>query len=89
MALEALVLADPDLDVQIPGLGPVLACVPGTRDPDPLAVLDPGRDVDVPGPAAADASRAVAFVAGLIGDLALTVAGRAGGRPDHLAERRA
>ena len=58
LALEALVLGDPHLDVEVAGGAAGLAGVAGAADPDPLAVLDPGRDLDLLGLAPAVAAAA-------------------------------
>ena len=52
VALEALVLGDLDLDVEVAGRRAGLAGVAGAGDPQPLAVFDPGRDLDRVGPLA-------------------------------------
>ena len=67
VALEALVLGDPDLDVEVARRRPGLAGVAGAGDPHPLAVFDPGRDLDRAGPALAGAAAAAAVPQGVSG----------------------
>src|SRR5262249_30620725 len=62
-ALEALVLNDGHLDVQVTGRGAGVTGVPGARDTDPLTGLDPGRDIDLPHALAHDPPAAVANLA--------------------------
>ena len=86
VALEALVLGNQHLHVEVPDLPAGLARVPGARDPDPLARLDPRRDLDLPGAHADGPSLASALLAGRLGHLALAAAGGAGAGPHHLTE---
>src|SRR6185369_9761157 len=58
------------------------------REPDLVALVDPGRDRDAEGPLPLRPSLAVARLAGLADELALAVAFRAGRDVDHLAEHR-
>ena len=78
-----------DLDVEVAGRRAGLAGVAGAGDPQPLAVLDPGRDLDLAGPLAGGAAGAAALLARRLGDLAGAAADVAGDRADHLPERRA
>ena len=50
VADEALVLLDAHDDVQVAGRPAALARVAAAGDPQPLAVVDPGRDVDLHAP---------------------------------------
>src|SRR5215203_3771950 len=88
VALEALVLRDPNLHVEIPGWRPRLAGMAGAADPHPLSVFDPGRDVDRTGPALPGATAAAADLARGLRDFAGPPADVAGDAADHLPERR-
>ena len=57
-----------------------------TGDPDALARLDPGRNVDVPRPGAADAPAPAALLARLLGNLPRAAAGGAGARAHDLPQ---
>ena len=86
VALEALVLGNQHLHVEVPGPAAGLARVAGAGDPDSLARLDPRRDLDLPGAHADGPSLASALLAGRLGHPALAAAGRAGAGPHHLTE---
>src|SRR5262249_40416473 len=83
---ETLIRGHPHLDIEValaPARRPGVA---GSRDPHSLTVLDPGRDVDLPGAHLRDAARAAAALARCLGDAAVSPAPVAGHRPDDLAE---
>src|SRR5204862_1739368 len=82
-ALEALVLGDDDLDVEVAGPRPGLTGVAGAADPDPLAGLDAGGHLHLPGPLADEPAPAAALPARGLGGLAGAAAGRTGAAPDH------
>ena len=86
LASEAIVGVDPDLDVEVALAAAGRARVPGAGDPHPLAVLDPRRDVDLPGAHLADAPRTTAALARRLGDPAIAATAVAGHRADDLAE---
>ena len=88
VADEALVLLDPHDDVEVAGRAAALAGVAAAGHADPLAVGDPGRDVDLTR-AGSRPSRAVAGLAGLLGDPAVAAALVAQRGPHHLPEARA
>ena len=60
--------------------------MPGARDPDPLAGLDPRRNLHLPGARAHGPSLPVALLAGRLGHPALAAAGGTGAGPHHLTE---
>ena len=88
VALEAVVGGDADLDVEVSGRGAGLAGMARARDPHPLAVLDPGGNVDLVGALRRAPAAAAALAARRLGHAPLAAAGVAAHRADHLAERR-
>ena len=87
VAHEALVLVTRTSDVEVAVRAAALAGVAAPAQPDPLAVGDPGRDVDRERPLLAHHAGAVADRAGLLGDPAVAAAAVAQRGPHHLAER--
>ena len=86
LAHEPLVAADSDEDVRIARGAADRAGVSLTRDPDPLPVVDPGRDLHVERALLDDPAGAAAVLAGMLDHL--SGAGAAGARlgADELAE---
>ena len=83
---EALVRLDPHLDVQVALARSAGAGVAGAGDPHPLAVLDPGGDVHLPGARLGHAPCAPAALAGGLWDAAVAAAAIARHGADDLAE---
>ena len=77
---------DVHIDVRVAGDAAARPAWPGPRMPDPLAVVDPGRDLDVELLRLDRAPVAVAGGAGRLDDGAGAEAGRAGLRAHELAE---
>ena len=78
LALEDVVLAQPDLDVEVASRTAVLARLAVAAGADALAVVDAGRDLDLQRLLLLDLALAVAGRAGLGNDLAAAVAVRTG-----------
>jgi hypothetical protein len=79
-------VTDPHLDVRVSSAAAGKAGVPLAGQPDPLAVVDPRRNLDFEHPLLDHASRAAALLTRMLDQLAGAVAGRAGPRADELAE---
>ena len=88
VAHEPRVLAHVDLHVQVARRAAALAGVPAPGDPDPLAVGDPGRDVDRHLRRARPCGRGRGTRGRARGDPAVAVAAVAHGGAHDLAERR-
>jgi hypothetical protein len=86
LASEPLVCLDADLHIKVALTPPCLSGVPGATDSHPLAVLDAGGDVDLPGPGLGYPARAAAALARRLRDAAVATTAVARHRPDHLAE---
>src|SRR5439155_395615 len=83
---EALVRLDVHLDVHVAGAAAEHAGVPFAAEPNPLPVVDSGRNVDLQGACLQHAAGAVALFARMVDRSTRAAAGRAGLRADELAE---
>src|SRR5512132_4138908 len=83
---EARVGLDAHLDVDVAGAGAASAGMALAGDPNLLAVMDSGRDLDLERSFLDDPALAAAVGAGLLDPLACAPAGRTGLRADELAE---
>src|SRR5205807_3266300 len=88
VAHEPVVRDHVDEHVDVAGRAAPLARVAAPGQPDPLLVVDPGRDVDAEAPPRGLASAPAALLAGRLGDAPVTAASIADGRAHQLSERR-
>src|SRR4051812_4161223 len=83
---KAFVRIDPHLDVEVALPATACSCVSRPGDPHPLAILDPGRDLDLPGPHLGHAPGTAAALAGRLRDPAVAAAAIARHRTNDLPE---